>query len=78
MSGTVAPSPVKVPRIVFTGVSGAAMTKMKEVCSECLCVMYVDTCIVCTIETLFYDFTEGMSCMKSFLYYVHACALFPS
>jgi len=41
MSGTVAPSPVKEPRIVFTGVSGAAMTKMKEVCSECLCVMYI-------------------------------------
>jgi len=32
---TVAPSQTKEPRIVFTGVSGAAMTKMKEVC-ECV------------------------------------------
>ena len=35
---TVAPSLVKEPRIVFTGVSGAAMMKMKQVCSVCVCV----------------------------------------
>jgi len=48
MSGSVAPSLVKEPRIVFTGVSGAAMTKMKEVCSVCVfvCVCVYSTCIL--------------------------------
>ena len=42
---TVAPSLVKEPRIVFTGVSGAAMMKMKQVCSVCVCVCVYRMCM---------------------------------
>lgn len=37
---TVAPSLIQQPRIVFTGVSGAVMIKMKEV-GRCLCFVAV-------------------------------------